>query len=435
LILMRNGRLAAGMFGRQAPLLWRQGPLEDVEVKVSRAVLAAIAAGTMWFSGCAHDVTAGHAPVPARAEAREAALRLVDQAFAVACSMPGGPHARPRARVQEDAALAALELGASARAIEMAREILDWRRAEVYARAAQRAVDEGRREEALVLAERAKGAMPIEAHWSRERVALETAIAFERAGDPAKTAELLPLVVESDRARIRAAVIPALPAADLPAEADAFDRAIATKDLDMVRSAIVGWTALLRRWADDDALRNRAAQALDGAIAGLPVDLRIDANLQLAGTFRELGRKTDARTRLEAAIATFASAELLPEDEVPIGAMIVEARIADGDVAGAAAELRRLREQFDARRSEIMTTRLARSLRALGVAWARAGDPAMARQAFRDALDAGLVNPNGRPRAEDLVATCIAMATSGTTPDPFTAQKIEAVRKQLGEPW
>jgi tetratricopeptide (TPR) repeat protein len=246
---------------------------------------------------------------------------------------------------------------------------------------------------------------------------------------------MLPLVVESDRARIRAAVIPTLSAAELAAEADAFDRAMATKDLDMVRSAIVGWTALLRRWSDDDALRTRAAQALDGAIAGLPVDLRIDANLQLAGTFRELGRKTDARTRLEAAIATFASAELLPEDEAPIGAMIVEARIADGDVAGAAAELRRLREQFDARRSEIMTTRLARSLRALGVAWARAGDPAMARQAFRDALDAGLVNPNGRPRAEDLVATCIAMATSGTTPDPFTAQKIEAVRKQLGEPW
>jgi len=82
-----------------------------------------------------------------------------------------------------------------------------------------------------------------------------------------------------------------------------------------------------------------------------------------------------------------------------------------------------------------MTTRLARSLRALGVAWAAAGDAAMARESFRDALDAGLVNPNGRPRAEDLVATCLAMATSGTTPDPFTAQKIEEVRTQLGEPW
>lgn len=412
--------------------------MEDLEVQVSRAVLAAIAAGTMWFSGCAHErpSSAPMGAAPARTDAAPASGRaLVEQAFAVACAMPGGPHARPRARTQEDAALAALELGLEARAVEMAREILDWRRAEVYARAAQRAAREGRRDEALALAERAHAAMPPDTNWTRERVAVEAAIAFELAGAPAKSAELLPLVVESDRGRVRAAAIPALPAEALPAEADAFDRAIATKDLDMVRSAIVGWTALLRRWSADDALRARAVQALDGAIAGLPVDLRIDGNLALARTLRELGRADDAKSRLDAAIALFASAELLPEDVAPIGATVAEGRVAAGDVAGATAELRILRARFDSLRAEIMTTRLARSLRALGVAWAAAGDAAMARESFRDALDAGLVNPNGRPRAEDLVATCLAMATSGTTPDPFTAQKIEEVRTQLGEPW
>jgi hypothetical protein len=115
--------------------------------------------------------------------------------------------------------------------------------------------------------------------------------------------------------------------------------------------------------------------------------------------------------------------------------MVVEARIAAGDRAGAAEELRRLREQFDRRRGEIMSTRLARSLRAIGSAWAKAGDQIMARQSFRDALDAGLINPNGRPRAEDLTATCVAMAVAGVVPDPLTAQKIDAVRNQLGEPW
>jgi hypothetical protein len=392
----------------------------------------------MWFSGCAHERPAADATgaAPVRTDSALANRRaLVEQAFAVACAMPGGPHARPRARTQEDAALAAIDLGFEERAVEMAREIRDWRRAEVYARAAQRSAVEGRRDDALRLAERAQAALPIDSSWSRERAAMETAIAFELAGDPAKSAELLPLVAESDRGRVRAAAIPALAADALPAEADAFDRAIATKDLDMVRSAIVGWTALLRRWSADDALRARAVQALDAAIAGLPVDLRIDGNLALARTLRELGRADDAKVRLDAAIAAFASAELLPEDVAPIGAMVAEGRIAAGDRAGAEAELRRLRERFDALRPEIMTTRLARSLRSLGAAWAALGDPAMARQAFRDALDAGLVNPNGRPRAEDLVATCIAMATSGTTPDPFTAQRIEEVRAQLGEPW
>ena len=411
---------------------------------VSRAVLAAIAAGTLWFSGCAQTGAGRPAPGPAAAathghgpaqEPPADARALVDQAFAVACSMPGGPHARPRARTQEDAALAAIELGLEARAVEMAREIVDWRRAEVYARAAQRAARDGRREQAIALAERARAGIPQESHWSRERVALEAAVAFALAGDRARADELVPLVVESERARVRAALVPGLPAEALEAEADLFDRAIATRDLDMVRSAIEGWTALLRRWASDDALRARADQALDGAVAGLPVDLRIDANLSLARTYRELGRADDAARRLDEAVRTFASAELLPEDEAPVGAAVARARIAAGDAAGAETELRRLRQRFDARRGEILSTRLARSLRALGEAWAAAGDAAMARESFRDALDAGLVNPNGRPRAEDLVATCIAMATSGTVPDPLTAQRIEAVRAQLGEPW
>jgi hypothetical protein len=165
------------------------------------------------------------------------------------------------------------------------------------------------------------------------------------------------------------------------------------------------------------------------------VDLRIDANVKLSGVLRELGLASDASTRLKSAVDLFKAAELLPEDEAPIGAMVVEARIAAGDRAGAAEELRRLREQFDRRRGEIMSTRLARSLRAIGSAWAKAGDQIMARQSFRDALDAGLINPNGRPRAEDLTATCVAMAVAGVVPDPLTAQKIDAVRNQLGEPW
>lgn len=410
--------------------------MQDLEVKVSRAVLAAIAAGTLWFEGCSAPRGGdGQTPAAATTASRAQSQALVEQAFEVACAMPGGPHARPRARTQEEVALAALELGMERRAVEMAREVLDWRRAEIYARAAQRAAGEGRREDAIDLAKRAKAAMPQESHWSRERVAFETAVAFERAGEPAMAAELLPLVVPSDMPRIRAAVIPTLASADLPAEADALDAAIATRDLDMVRSAVEGWTALLKRWAKDEPLRTRALAALDGAIAGLPVDLRIDANVKLSGVLRELGLASDASTRLKSAVDSFKAAELLPEDEAPIGAMVVEARIAAGDRAGAAEELRRLREQFDRRRGEIMSTRLARSLRAIGSAWAKAGDQIMARQSFRDALDAGLINPNGRPRAEDLTATCVAMAVAGVVPDPLTAQKIDAVRNQLGEPW
>ena len=45
------------------------------------------------------------------------------------------------------------------------------------------------------------------------------------------------------------------------------------------------------------------------------------------------------------------------------------------------------------------------------------------------------VNPNSRPRAEDLVAICCSMAKSAVEPDAALMGRIRQVKDALGAPW
>jgi hypothetical protein len=63
------------------------------------------------------------------------------------------------------------------------------------------------------------------------------------------------------------------------------------------------------------------------------------------------------------------------------------------------------------------------------------GDEPKARAAYLRALDEGSVNPNARPRAEDLVATLVSMAESRIAPDAEASAKVAAIRAGLVAPW
>jgi hypothetical protein len=74
-------------------------------------------------------------------------------------------------------------------------------------------------------------------------------------------------------------------------------------------------------------------------------------------------------------------------------------------------------------------------LRSIAAAYASLGDGRKALATWRRAVEAGVQNPNSRPRAEDLVATCREIALEGLEPDVALRERLAEVRRALGDPW
>jgi hypothetical protein len=77
----------------------------------------------------------------------------------------------------------------------------------------------------------------------------------------------------------------------------------------------------------------------------------------------------------------------------------------------------------------------AGALRPLAQAYQVMGDTATALSVYKRAVDEGVDNPNSRPRAEDLSATCCSMALYAVQPDAELDTRIRQIKDGLADPW
>ena len=74
----------------------------------------------------------------------------------------------------------------------------------------------------------------------------------------------------------------------------------------------------------------------------------------------------------------------------------------------------------------------ARAIIPLARAYHTIGDPETALTIYKQAVEAGMVNPNKRPRAEDLSSICCSMAQDGIQPDAELWARMQQILKELG---
>jgi tetratricopeptide (TPR) repeat protein len=271
--------------------------------------------------------------------------------------------------------------------------------------------------------------------WARDMVATQAARVYLMIGDEPRALETMKGRAPAEVAKFEVARVSSADAAQLDSQADAFDRGIATMNFDLARSGIDGYSALLVRVLDDAPRRDRALKALEAAITGLPIDLQVTVNADVAVSLHEHGQPALAAGFLKRAVELNANTAFLAQDLAPYGVVVAKARLRMGDVAGARADLVRLRAQYDANSQQIVNLRRAQSLRALAEGFALIGDRDEAVRCQREALEAGTINPNSRPRAEDLSATCASIALTGIEPDASIRKQIERARAGLADPW
>lgn len=396
------------------------------------------------LGGCAGSgASAGGGAMPAAAAAPAAPaaiapaerVALLNQAFDIASLIPEEPHAKDRAKAQEAVAKACLDLGMVEQADFLARRIDGWRRGEVLGLAGQRYAAAGNADAARRCALQAADAVRGDDSWTGERVMALVAGIHARLGDDAAAAGALASVSDRARGTFEAARAPSVAEAGLDAQADAFDRAFLLQDLDFARGAFDGYCAWLDRVQADAPRRARALRAIDESIKGFPLDLQVTNLCRVADWLAAHGDVPGARLRIDRAAGVLAATAFQAEDVVPLGMQVARARIRVGDAAAARADVERLRREYDAKVEGIVNLRRGMSLRALAEGWAMLGERDAALRCWSEALEAGVLNPNSRPRAEDLSATVRSMAAAGVPPTAAMRARIDAIRNGLGDPW
>ena len=402
------------------------------------AVIALFAASVP--AACAPKASAPAAAAPAApAIAEPARTAGLERAFEVARRFPERAFIKDRAKYEGVVVDACLALGDVPAATAFAdRSCFTWRRCESLALVADRLAERGDADAARALAGRAMSELArLEEvrDWAAERVRATVAQVHLRLGDAAAAAAVMPADAPALQAASLAFRAQVAPPSELGALADAFDQGIATNAFDLARSGLDGYHAILRRAGGDGALRERAAKALDAGIPGLPYDLQVEYRVRSAEAFGAIGLPGDARAQVGRADEAFRAARFVAEDESPVGARLAVAMDRFGDRAGAEATLAALEASYRREVASIVDIRRARCLRSLAEAWASLGDAARAQGLYADAVEAGALNPNARPRAEDLCDTLVSMARSGTPALPAVRARIDAIEAGLRDPW
>ena len=110
-------------------------------------------------------------------------------------------------------------------------------------------------------------------------------------------------------------------------------------------------------------------------------------------------------------------------------------RFRAGDTETARSELKQAIELFDKNNEKIVNIEKAEILRSVAESYKSIGDISLSREIYKRAIEAGIENPNSRPRAEDLSATCCSMAFNNVDPGAELLARIKEIKTNLSDPW
>jgi tetratricopeptide (TPR) repeat protein len=131
----------------------------------------------------------------------------------------------------------------------------------------------------------------------------------------------------------------------------------------------------------------------------------------------------------------FSAYQWAPEDRISLASRLAAQLYLAGDTLKARSEVDAALAIFASERHRMFDIDRADALIPVAEAYVAMGDKAAALTVYRQAVADGAENPNSRPRAEDLCATCCSMARHAVEPDAELWTKMREIREGLGDPW
>lgn len=360
-------------------------------------------------------------------------LEALDYAFRFGSAIASDP--KDRAAAQELALAEYTAAGAYDEVLKRADQIDGWRRGVVLANLAAAQGRAGRVEDARASIAKAQAVRAATTGWQGPRVSAHIAAALAVLGETESAGKIATDLATEDPMQY-AGQSTATDAVAQAARGDFASAMARLKTLEPNDDLDVAW-ARTRGYVDlagiEKAPRASRLEAVDAALASakrLPLERRLDALLLVSSANVTLGRKSVARSAIAEAEKDIAAGAAQSEK--------IPALIAVGDAWARAGEPARAKQAL--KQAEALVPE-ALSIDQPGL-WARVASayrqiPGDTRQGVLDkrAFDEAAAMRLARPRALSLAAICRQMGKDGVAPDAALRTRLDALLAGLGDPW
>ncbi len=364
-------------------------------------------------------------------------VKLLDLAFSTASALPLEPHIKNRARAQESVVDACLKLDQDRRAYNFIQQIPNWRAGMAYADLAFKRVRQGATATAVepYLTQALDVAQKNE-DWRKDRIKARVAQVQALLGqDQAAQAQVQDINEISETGKL--ALVQAMNCApnDFDAQMTALQATMAGGNYDLQLHALQAYAELLDRFYSDSSRRKTLVESIEAGWGKLPYTVRIDLLGRMMDSALAHDDQAQARTWVDQAHAMTQNADWPMRFLIPIRARLAQWRFRVGEPNQAREEIQDAWQQFESKQKTILDIDRAGLLRSLAEASQVTGAEDQALKFYKKATEAGVENPNSRPRAEDLSATCCSMAVHQVEPDEALWQRLQEIHAGLGDPW
>jgi hypothetical protein len=366
---------------------------------------------------------------------------LIDLASQTAGLLPSNPHIKTNARLQAQVVQACLDLNLAAKGASLAAKIPNWRRGLAYADLACLCAEQKLPTLAKEYGERAMHVLASISEedsmqeWRGDRIKSRVARMQILSGEVEQAKKLEEGLSSSEVGR-NAQVFSSTPSEQLFKDSrPSFLHAIETAPLDQLENLLPAQTKLYSGLYSNETSREQIADDILLAIKRLPVAVRLASLEELAlAAFQNADKKESERW-------TRASSELISkaggtaEHRIPSLARLAAVKFQTGQHKEATANLANAIALFDLERHTIIEIDRAEVLIAVAEALTTMGEADRANAIYERALTEAGINPNSRPRAEDLVAILCSMAVHSPHMSSDLREKAQALFASLGHPW
>jgi hypothetical protein len=366
--------------------------------------------------------------------------QLLEMGFDIATMIPIKPHIKDRSKAQELVVKTSLELGQPQRALGYARQIRNWRKGVAFADYAfyvARHPEKFDQSDELIqkyldLAEQISLATE---DWRRDRIRVKIAKTHALMGNRSQSKAFREGIVDSQKGKVEGAEAAVATQDSFEENQKDLDDLIAIGNFDITQNALKSYIFLYRQFYEDVSKQSKIENKIRESWKKIPLFIRIELLMDLARTALDFADPTKALGLVEEAEAMLGSAQWKPEHYLPLKAQLISLRFQLGDKAAAQAQADVLFEFFQANKDLIVNIYRAESLQPLAETYALMGDKAQSLKVYKHVIEEGVINPNARPRAEDVSATLLSMAQHEVKPDKSFWKRLNEVKMNLQDPW